>query len=847
MGERRAVVRPGRTIAAQIGRVILSFILATLLVYGVAFPPKVAYAAAFPEGSTGTVYVMQWGTGLDYYTAEVPPGSEGTILLTANQSMTSGDAFDLQFVGFNADISTTNRYEINAIGFRIADGYIYGLNQFNNHLMKIGNISGSGNELIDLGLVTNLPASGATTYNSGTFGGPGINGVDYSDTLFVRSGLTDGNTTDGQGTPWNQLLRAIPITSAVADGSTPAVSQRIVLSQPVYNTADLVFVDGYLWGVDEKSTPNGGFNPVIYRITPNATPGAVWQVDKYSLAGLGIKTETGAAAGFGAQWVYGNGNIGILGNNSATISQIKIINPTAATPTFQLVSWVTNNAFTTNNNDGTSYPGMPIDLGLTKTADVSYIPGDPLTYTIQVTNEETDPTAISSGFYIEDTIPDGFLPTYTVTVDRATPADTSDDDTFTITESSPGVFTTTSSTADPSVATVETNPSGVNVLTYSGGQLDPGAVFTLTLTGTTSTTTPVALHNSATVTGNEYDPNPDNNTDTTDTVPIAAADDYYEMYVGQTLAVDSTRNVLTNDTGDDPANPADTNALPRVITLTTLTTDQGGTATLYSDGTFTYIPPTNNYSGLDSFNYSITTNHLATAGPGGAPITASAQVKILVKPIAEPDSAITPVNTPVKIPALNNDRGTILKAPATWISYTTPTHGTLSKSPDGTVIYTPNLNYSGPDYFEYTIQDTNSQQTSTHVNIMVTPLAADDYNKTVVDTPVSGQVLPNDKGTVLQVTDYGQPSHGTVVVNPDGSYTYTPAPGFVGRDSFPYTAIDSFGQTTPAMVYIDVTPLPTLPPTGDSTGWIALGIVIACLVAGLALLLVRPVRRRLGF
>ncbi len=50
-----------------------------------------------------------------------------------------------------------------------------------------------------------------------------------------------------------------------------------------------------------------------------------------------------------------------------------------------------------------------------------------------------------------------------------------------------------------------------------------------------------------------------------------------------------------------------------------------------------------------------------------------------------------------------------------------------------------------------------------------------------------------------------QPANGTVTVNSDGSFVYTPDPGFVGRDSFSYTLTDNLGYTSaPALVTINV-------------------------------------------
>jgi hypothetical protein len=48
------------------------------------------------------------------------------------------------------------------------------------------------------------------------------------------------------------------------------------------------------------------------------------------------------------------------------------------------------------------------------------------------------------------------------------------------------------------------------------------------------------------------------------------------------------------------------------------------------------------------------------------------------------------------------------------------------------------------------------------------------------------------------------PSHGTAVLNGDGTVTYTPAVGYVGPDSFSYTAVAAGGKTATAVVSMTV-------------------------------------------
>jgi len=51
------------------------------------------------------------------------------------------------------------------------------------------------------------------------------------------------------------------------------------------------------------------------------------------------------------------------------------------------------------------------------------------------------------------------------------------------------------------------------------------------------------------------------------------------------------------------------------------------------------------------------------------------------------------------------------------------------------------------------------------------------------------------------------PAQGELTLYPDGTFTYTPAPGFAGVDTFTYTASDGFANSYPADVVITVEPL----------------------------------------
>lgn len=94
----------------------------------------------------------------------------------------------------------------------------------------------------------------------------------------------------------------------------------------------------------------------------------------------------------------------------------------------------------------------------------------------------------------------------------------------------------------------------------------------------------------------------------------------------------------------------------------------------------------------------------------------------------------------------------------------------------------------------------------------------DDFTSTNSDTPVTIDVLANDDAISssfeLVVTDYGQPAYGSLILNSDQTFTYTPDQGFEGQDVFSYQATNyidgvAYGGADAASVTIDVVAAPT--------------------------------------
>jgi VCBS repeat-containing protein len=159
---------------------------------------------------------------------------------------------------------------------------------------------------------------------------------------------------------------------------------------------------------------------------------------------------------------------------------------------------------------------------------------------------------------------------------------------------------------------------------------------------------------------------------------------------------------------------------------------------------------------------------------------------------------------------------------------TATTKGTVALNADGSYTYTPAPDFSGSDSFTYHANDGLVDSGVATVTITVTPVndapaATDDACTTDADTdcavPAPG-VLGNDNdpdGDSLTATLDTAAANGTVALNADGSYTYTPDSGFSGTDAFTCRATDGLLDSSPATVTITVTPPPATTTTPTTT------------------------------
>jgi VCBS repeat-containing protein/CshA-type fibril repeat protein len=286
-----------------------------------------------------------------------------------------------------------------------------------------------------------------------------------------------------------------------------------------------------------------------------------------------------------------------------------------------------------------------------------------------------------------------------------------------------------------------------------------------------------------------------------------------------------------------------------------------GTVTLNADGTLSFTPSAN-YNGPVDFSYTVTDGH--------SPVVAQVHVDVNPvndAPVATDDSLTVAPNGSGIIDVLANDTDpdnprsdlhvTQINGqdvvPGDTIELRDPTTGdvvgTVTLTPDGKLEFTPAHDYNGPvPSITYTVEDPSGASDVGTVEFKIgpnqPPVAVDDTGSTNEDTPLlvdaaHGVILgagtdtdPNgDTLTVSGVSfggtsgTVGQPiagAWGTLTLNADGSYTFTPNAaaqalddGESQADVFSYTIVDAAGNTATATLTITVTGQNDAPTTVD--------------------------------
>lgn len=247
-----------------------------------------------------------------------------------------------------------------------------------------------------------------------------------------------------------------------------------------------------------------------------------------------------------------------------------------------------------------------------------------------------------------------------------------------------------------------------------------------------------------------------------------------------------TASAAANDS--DPDGPA--------ANYTLVSGPAHGTATITASGTYTYTSVAL-YTGVDSFSYSLC--------DGGTPnLCDTAYVVVTVTTLNQSPVAVNDTFSIAEDSVLTANVGandSDVDGPgAIYGVFTQPAHGTVNMQVNGIMTYTPAANYNGTDSFTYVHCDggtPNLCDTATvYFNIAAVndaPIAVNDYNTTLENTPVSGDVSTNDSdvdGPSAIYSTISGAAHGILVINAAGAYTYAPLASYTGCDTMTVSRCD---------------------------------------------------------
>jgi len=269
-----------------------------------------------------------------------------------------------------------------------------------------------------------------------------------------------------------------------------------------------------------------------------------------------------------------------------------------------------------------------------------------------------------------------------------------------------------------------------------------------------------------------------------------------------------TGSIILNDTDPDGTS-INANTTPVIL-------PSNGTILINANGSFDYLP-NNGFIGTDTI--------VVTLCDNGFPLPASClndTIFITVVDINQPPIVFNEIVVTNEDVAINGTVITIDNDPeGTTLTTDTvvvfgPFHGTFTVNQNGDFIYTPNLNYNGSDTVVVQICDNGLPLPAAcsfdTIFISISPIndapiVINDTASTYSNQNAIGNILLNDvdiESTLLSVDSINivGPSNGSIVLNSNGDFVYTPNLGFYGQDTIYITICDS-GFPLPSICVID--------------------------------------------
>jgi parallel beta-helix repeat protein/VCBS repeat-containing protein len=290
--------------------------------------------------------------------------------------------------------------------------------------------------------------------------------------------------------------------------------------------------------------------------------------------------------------------------------------------------------------------------------------------------------------------------------------------------------------------------------------------------------------------------------------PPLARNDSYFTFINQSLNI-TAPGILEND--EDADTPMEN------LTIILITNVTYGNLSLDTNGSFTYVP-NSNFTGDDSFVYQLY-DGMDYSNQAVVNITV---ITINIPPVANDDSYAVAENNTLLVSApgvLANDTDPDGGPDAlSVVLIDNVTQGTLLLHINGSFSYMPDENFYGIDSFTYQAFDglNSSNIASVWITVVgdnIQPIAYNDSYITNEDTLL--QVLapgillndydPDDGPHPLTAQVVDNTTHGILLVQTNGSFSYMPDGNYSGMDSFTYQAFDGLNLSDSATVWITIT------------------------------------------